>query len=256
MMLRALTEWRRRRLLMRNRIDDEHWRNALRREACLRNLGEAECTRLRELATLFIAGKTFYGAAGFVVTPRQAARIAAIAALPVLELGIEWYSGWYSIIVYPGGFLARHRQSGAGGVVHDTERALIGEAWDIGPVVLSWSDIEEGGRGDGYNVVLHELAHKLDMCDGASNGIPPLHRGMRRADWTQAFTECFADLRQRVEQQRPTAVDAYAAEAPEECFAVLTEAFFECPRRLFDAYPDVYGQLAAFYRQDPLQRMP
>ncbi|MGE5027973.1 MAG: zinc-dependent peptidase, partial [Betaproteobacteria bacterium] len=34
-----------------------------------------------------------------------------------------------------------------------------------------------------------------------------------------------------------------------------SEAFFEIPQVLTDHYPAVYQQLAAFYRQDPAQRM-
>ncbi|HKJ95635.1 MAG TPA: M90 family metallopeptidase [Gammaproteobacteria bacterium] len=254
MILRAVRRWRRRRLLARHAIADADWQAAVHAEACLRTLTQAERVRLRELATLFVAGKSFFGAAGFEVGPVHAARIAAVAALPVLELGIDWYSGWHSIIVYPSGFLARHQQPDPAGIVHDTQRALIGEAWDIGPVVFSWSDIEAGGRGDGYNVVLHELAHKLDMLDGASNGIPPLHPEMVRPQWTTAFSDCFDDIRGRIAAGRRTPVDAYAAEAPAECFAVVTEAFFECPQTVAEAYPAVYAQLAAFYRQDPLRR--
>jgi Mlc titration factor MtfA (ptsG expression regulator) len=35
---------------------------------------------------------------------------------------------------------------------------------------------------------------------------------------------------------------------------VASEAFFEMPQLLAGVYPEVYRQLAAFYRQDPLAR--
>ena len=35
----------------------------------------------------------------------------------------------------------------------------------------------------------------------------------------------------------------------------MSEAFFEIPHAVRDDYPDVYGQLAAFYRQDPAARL-
>jgi Mlc titration factor MtfA (ptsG expression regulator) len=54
---------------------------------------------------------------------------------------------------------------------------------------------------------------------------------------------------------RESRIDAYAAENPAEFFAVLSEAFFEIPHVVRDEYPEVYRQLAAFYRQDPATRI-
>jgi Mlc titration factor MtfA (ptsG expression regulator) len=252
--LRWLREHRRRRDLARYAPEARTWAEILARESALRGLDAEQRRELRELASLIMARKTFVGAAGFEVGRREATHIAALAALPVLALGLDWYRGWQTVVVYPGGFLARHEVHDDAGVVHSVEDDLAGEAWESGPVVLSWQDVLEGGAADGYNVVLHEFAHKLDMLDGASNGRPPLHSGMDGEVWAEAFAAAFADLGARVAGGEPTAVDGYAAEAPEECFAVFTEAFFECPRQLREAYPRVYRQLCLFYRQDPVQR--
>ena len=75
------------------------------------------------------------------------------------------------------------------GVVHVGQRELAGEAWQRGPVILSWDEIEEDLTypGEGANVVIHELAHKLDMLESSPNGLPPLPRDMPLADWTRAF---------------------------------------------------------------------
>ena len=50
-------------------------------------------------------------------------------------------------------------------------------------------------------------------------------------------------------------MDPYGATSPAEFFAVVSELFFELPHRLRAVYPDVYAQLAAFYRQDPALRL-
>jgi Mlc titration factor MtfA (ptsG expression regulator) len=65
------------------------------------------------------------------------------------------------------------------------------------------------------------------------------------------FAAAFDDLRARVDSGADTAIDPYAAESPAEFFAVLSEAFFELPDVVRNAYPDAYRQLARFYRQDP-----
>lgn len=246
-----LGRWRRQRLLRRHAIADPTWAQATADLAALRHLSPDQRRRLREAATLFIAMKDIIAPGGEPLPELQRARIAALAALPVLELGLEWYAGWHSVVVYPGGFIARQTFEDEAGVVHEVSRDLAGEAWDTGPVILAWDDVLAAGPADGYNVVLHELAHKLDMLNGEPNGMPPLHRDMPVAEWSSAFEAAWADLERVVAAGGEPAVDAYALEAPEECFAVMTEAFFERPRRLAEAYPQVYRQLARFYRQDP-----
>jgi Mlc titration factor MtfA (ptsG expression regulator) len=132
---------------------------------------------------------------------------------------------------------------------------MIGESWQRGPVILSASDATRSGECDGVNVVIHELVHKLDMLNGEPNGFPPLHPGMSVADWSRAFGEAYQDFCDRVDNGEDTAIDPYGAESPGEFFAVLSEAFFEIPHTVRGVYPDIYRQLAAFYRQDPARRM-
>jgi Mlc titration factor MtfA (ptsG expression regulator) len=122
-------------------------------------------------------------------------------------------------------------------------------------VVLSWEDVEASGWTDGFNVVIHEAAHRLDLLDGAVNGRPTLHREMDPEEWKAVFTAAYRDLEQRVRRRRRTTVDPYALENPGEFFAVTSELFFERPRALAAQYPGVYGLLKAFFRQDPSLRL-
>jgi Mlc titration factor MtfA (ptsG expression regulator) len=132
---------------------------------------------------------------------------------------------------------------------------LSGEAWAGGPLVLSWDDVLHSGSGQGYNVAIHEFAHKLDMKNGAVDGLPPLPVGMSVAEWAAVFNRAYADFCRRADGDEDTAIDPYAAESPAEFFAVLSEAFFEMPDVLHGDYPAVYEQLKRFYRQDPLARL-
>ncbi len=121
-------------------------------------------------------------------------------------------------------------------------------------MILSWADVEASGWGDGYNVAIHEIAHKLDLLNGEVDGFPPLHRGMSARAWNQTFSAAFEDLGRRVDAGEETEIDPYAAEEPGEFFAVLSEYFFEQPGLVKTEYPDVYWRLAEFYRQDPWKR--
>lgn len=211
--------------------------------------------RLEQLARQLLADKTFTGVAGHEVDPAMATVIAAFAALPVLNLGYDCYKGWNEIVVYPAEFVPERDVTDEYGVVHRVRQPLSGEAWAGGPLVLSWDDVQHSGGGEGYNVVIHEFAHKLDMRNGAVDGLPPLPAGMAVADWAAAFEAAYVDFCRRVDRGEETAIDPYASESPAEFFAVLTEAFFEMPDVLADDYPAVYGQLKRFFKQDPLARL-
>jgi Mlc titration factor MtfA (ptsG expression regulator) len=248
--------WRRRRWLRRDRLPAELWQATLRDVPLVSGLDSEEREMLHDLLVIFLHEKVFQGAAGLEVSPLMRAVIGVQACLLVLRLGLAYYDGWVEVLVYPAGFSARHRFRDEAGVVHEEVGALSGEAWLRGPVILSWEEVREDldSPGQGYNVVLHEFAHKLDMLNGPANGFPPLHREMDAARWTGVFAQAYESLRNEVAAGLPNAVDAYGATDPGEFFAVLTETFFDAPARLAAEFPDVYSELRAFYRQDPLAR--
>lgn len=250
----GLRAWRRNRVLRRVRLPAGLWRAVVARHPVFGGLPPEALERLRQLAILFRHEKQFSAAGGATLDEDLCLAIAAQACLPILELGLDWYRGWVSVIVYPAEFVPRHEYVDEAGVVHATRRPLSGESWPRGPVILSAADAEASGGG--FNVVIHELAHKLDMLNGAVDGFPPLHRGMSAGVWSTVFSEAYRDFGARVRAGFSGAIDPYAAESPGEFFAVLSEVFFEIPWELKGYYPAVYDQLAAFYRQDPAARNP
>jgi len=246
---------RRRRILATESIPETLWNAAVGAVPVLRTLDDDERARLRDLALLFLHEKRLEPAGGLVLDDEMAVRLAALACLPILELGLDCYDGFAAVIVYPDEFVVPGREHvDDAGVVHIADDILSGEAWDFGPVILAWADVAASGQGDGYNVVAHEFAHKLDLLDGAVNGVPPLHRDMRVAEWTETFQAAYDDLVEQVERGEETWIDPYAAENPGEFFAVCSELFFDVPLDLQIAYPALYRQLAAYYRQDPAAR--
>lgn len=234
-------------------LDEVAWREVLALPV-FHGLTPSEVERLRARALAILADKTFSGAAGAEVDAAMRTAIAAFAALPVLELNPRAYGDWREVVVYPGEFIHEGHETDAAGVVHHVRHVRSGEAMEGGPLVLSWDDVTASGGGEGYNVVIHEFAHKLDMANGAVDGLPPLHADMRVVDWSAAFTAAYDDLCRRVDADAATEIDPYAAESPAEFFAVVTEYFFEWPQALNAAYPAVYAQLRRYFRQDPLQR--
>ena len=252
-------------------IDPALWRRATSSWLFMRGVSADESGRLREISERFLRDKRFAGTHELEVTEEMQVAIAAQACILVLELGEKWYEGWSDIIVYPAQFAPEREYTDEAGVVHVTREAMAGEAWLGGPVILSYEDVamaaDEQARVAGYNVVIHEFAHKLDMRSGDPNGFPPLHKGMSASLWRKAFSAAYDDFCSRVDaaqalpRRRVQAaldalpMDPYAAENPGEFFAVSSEAFFETPELLAPAYPAVYEQLRLFYRQDPQARL-
>jgi Mlc titration factor MtfA (ptsG expression regulator) len=255
-MFQWLRQQRRKRTLARSDTSVRHWARAWDGLSLLSGMGEEEALRLRKLATIFLAEKTVSPAQDIRITLGMRQFIALQACLPILGLDADWYRSWYSIVLYPDTFVSSFDAHDETGVVHRVREPRMGESWDQGPLILSWQDtLASGEFRDGYNVVVHECAHKLDALDGAANGKPPLHAGMSIQQWADVFGSAYDNLCAEVAQGVETRLDPYAAEGPEEFFAVLSEAFFEVPDTIVDTFPDCYDQLRRFYRQDPLSRL-
>lgn len=250
-MFKAIRNWHVRRVVARHPIAEPLWQAALRRCAPARRLGASDQASLRVLATLFLERKSLEPVQGLELDEADRVLLATHACIPILKLGLDWYDGWHSVIVYPDAFIPRRTQVDAAGVVHQTHSVLAGEAWGRGPVILSWADVLEAGKKPGHNVVIHEMAHKLDMLNGDANGFPPLHRRMDRRVWSKTLSAAWDHLREERRHGLPLPIDPYALENPAEFFAVVSEQFFETPAALQQHLPQVYRQLEQFYRQHP-----
>ena len=214
-----------------------------------RSAGDVE--RLRDMATLFLTRKEFSGAGGLTVTDEMAVAIAAQACVPVLELGLQCYDGFVGIVVHPDAVVARREVVDDAGVVHRYTEELSGEAMAGGPLMLSWSDVAQAGDSAawGYNVVIHEFVHVLDM-HAARAGLPVATHG---SNWPRLLAAEFERFVERVDAGEDTLVDPYGAEAIEEFFAVASEVFFVAPRDLEAEEPVLYALLVEFFRQRPAE---
>jgi hypothetical protein len=141
-------------------------------------------------------------------------------------------------------------------VVHEFDETLSGEAVHGGPIMLSWRDVRSAGAkaSQGYNVVIHEFVHVLDMADGLADGTPLLPADISRKEWADTLLAAYEALCNAVDSDQDTALDPYAAESLEEFFAVASEAFFVAPAALHNEHPAVYALFKRYFRQDPLGR--
>lgn len=201
---------------------------------------------------VFLDEKRFRGVGGQEISPEVAITIAGTACILLLNREPAYFPGFSTILVYPNTYEAD--QVDYDGTVETRKRSRrAGESWHRGPVVLSWSDVRQGAinAGDGYNVVLHEFAHKLDEENSGTNGQPVLHAAGHYREWADVLGREYRAFADRVSGRKNKVIDEYGLTSPAEFFAVATESFFEKATAMRRRLPDLYEQLKKFYAVDP-----
>ncbi|KAF1013511.1 MAG: Protein MtfA [Stenotrophomonas maltophilia] len=219
----------------------------------IRGLDEPRRRRLRALATRFLHEKTITPLGDLSLQEGDGVLLAAVCCLPLLELGEVGLRGWSQLLLYPDAFRVQRSHMDAAGVLHEWDDELIGEAWDSGPLILSWADVQADLQApdEGYCVAVHEMVHKIDVLDGAMDGTPPLPRDWQR-EWARDFQQAYDAFCAQVDAGVEVLIDPYAAEAPEEFFAVASEYHFTAPDLLEQALPTVAAHLRRFYGAPPV----
>lgn len=234
----------------------EQWELAIADWPVMQRYQGEQRDTLRKLCFRFLARKELAGGRSFQLNDAMSLKLATMACVPILNLGLDWYDHWYTVILYEGDFVPNRGHRSVDGVVHSRSPARSGEAWWRGPVILSWSTICRSGpnsnNGFASNVVIHEMAHKLDMLRDGANGAPPMHPDMRPQEWHAIFSAAWERLNEEYQGNKVLPLDDYALTSPAEFFAVCSENFFEAPERLQESLPNVYRLLSQFYRQQPL----
>ncbi|WP_243077673.1 DgsA anti-repressor MtfA [Pantoea sp. MQR6] len=209
------------------------------------------------LAQRFLSQKKLVLLDGVQLDALRSVRIALLFCLPVLTLGLDWLDGFHDVLIYPEPFSVHDNWQDEAGLVHSAPAVHAGQSWTQGPVVLNLQDIQDSFDLSGYNLVIHEVAHKLDARgSGYTSGIPlmPLREV---ALWERDLRAAMEEIESEVELvgEQAASIDPYAASDPAECFAVLSEYFFTAPDLLAERFPAMYQHLRQFYQQDPLSRL-
>jgi len=241
-------------LLRHHGIPDSLWRHTLAAYPFLAWRPPERLHRLRNLSTLFLARKQFTPMPGVAFDDAMAVAIAAQACLPILRHGLGAYDAFVGVVIHPDQVVAKRTHVDDAGVVHHYDEVLSGESMPGGPIMLSWHDVEQARETQhGYNVVVHEFMHALDMAHGQADGIPPLPTDLSVREWTETLWQAFDRHNEALAHGDPTWLDPYAAEdGLVEFLPVVAEAFFVAPQRLIAEFPDVYRLLSRFFGEDPI----
>jgi MtfA peptidase len=254
----AWLDERRRKRILETPFPDAWLRILQHNMAHFAYLDAGERRRLCDLIQLFIHEKDWEGCGGLELTDEMRVTIAGQACLLVLNLEHVLYANVETILVYPSTFIPRRVEEPlfASPSIVPQLMPLSGEAHRRGPVILTWDAVRRSGRHPelGHNVVYHEFAHKLDMLDGAVDGVPPLRDHEEYARWNSVFKTEYATLQELSASGHEGLLDPYGSTNEAEFFAVVTEAFFDSALELQARHPELYAVVSAFYRQNTAER--
>lgn len=140
-----------------------------------------------------------------------------------------------NVVIRPGTFKVPHDE--------DEDDDAAGLHFD-NTIVISQEDFYRSfQRGeDGYNVIVHELAHAIDSETGAVDGIPSFLNPNLVKPWSDL-------IRHELEKNRKGGgiLDRYAGTNEAELFAVAVETFVEKPEYLKKNHPELYRYLEDYF---------
>lgn len=241
---------RRRKKILREPFPDA-WRSVLRRNVRqFDQLDHPLQQRMEKSVRVIVDEKKWEGLDGLLIDDEIRVTIAGHASLMLLGVTNYYFDGVRTVLVFPKPFRRKTRD----GWVVDEDNHLAGEAWQGGPIVLSWHDVLGGASrpGDGQNLVIHEFAHHLDGIDGEMGGSLMFADRTASQQWREVMQREFGSLQKAVRRGRRTLLDAYGATHQAEFFAVASEMFFERPQPLRDRHRELFDLLVEYYRLDPI----
>jgi Mlc titration factor MtfA (ptsG expression regulator) len=169
--------------------------------------------------------------------------IGAAAVIPVYYINDWEYVNLREVLVYPGNFNTEFEQEGHERMIS----GMVGTGHLQNVMILSKWELRQGfiNSQSNRNTALHEFIHLVDKMDGTLDGVPELLLERKYlAQWKQLIEQTMLDVRNGVSD-----IDAYAATSPVECFAVISEYFFEQPEAFQANHPELNTLLQRIFRR-------
>lgn len=243
----------RRRQCLRARPFPAAWKSIIARNVPIfRRLPGADQAELLGHIQVFLDEKHFEGCGGLELTDEIRLTIAAQACLLLLHRETDYYPELVTILVYPSAYIADEERYLGNNIWEQGEDSRLGHTGRrMGSLVLAWVEAKRGAAdtADGMNLVLHEFAHQLDFEDSETDGAPALATRTEYLSWARVMSRKFEALRAADQAGTPTVLDTYGATNPAEFSRSRLRHFSSAALRA--KQPELYRELASFYRQDP-----
>lgn len=167
--------------------------------------------------------------------------IGAAAVIPVYFIPDWQYVNLREILLYPGNFNTDFDQEGNNRMIS----GMVGSGALQNVLIISKWDLRQGfiNSKSNRNTAIHEFIHLIDKMDGTLDGVPELLLPRKFiAQWQQLIQSTMDRIRQGNSE-----IDAYGATSPVECFAVVSEYFFEQPELFRSIQPELNEMLMRIF---------
>jgi MtfA peptidase len=206
------------------------------------NLEEEGKKRFEEKFEKFLLATKIIGA-NANIEDLDTVLIGAAAVIPVYYITDWEYVNLKEVLVYPGNFNTEFEQEGHERMIS----GMVGTGHLQNVMILSKWELRQGfiNSQSNRNTALHEFIHLVDKMDGTLDGVPELLLERKYiAQWKQLIEQTMLDVRNGISD-----IDAYAATSPVECFAVISEYFFEQPEAFQANHPELNTLLQRIFRR-------
>lgn len=167
--------------------------------------------------------------------------LVAVGVATILHGRQDWEPPFFDgVVVYPGETFDPEYNLHKG--------AIAGQASERRPLLVTKEILEKSfiDPEDGYNSLIHEIAHYFDFENPYVSGVPVIGGDRER---THEWMEVMDREREKVNRGR-SFLRPYAGSDEAEFFAVATEFFFERPDVMANDNPELYELLKGFYNID------
>lgn len=167
--------------------------------------------------------------------------IGAAAVIPVYFIPDWQYVNLREILVYPGNFNTDFDQQGNDRMIS----GMVGSGALQNVMLLSKWELRQGfiNRTSNRNTAIHEFVHLIDKMDGTLDGVPEILLERKYIpQWQLLIQYTMEKIR-----QGESDIDAYGATGPVECFAVVSEYFFEQPLLFRSNHPELNEMLQRIF---------
>jgi MtfA peptidase len=167
--------------------------------------------------------------------------IGAAAIIPVYYIPDWQYINLREVLVYPGNFNFDFEQHGYDRSVS----GMVGTGALQNVLIISKWDMRQGfiNSKSNHNTAIHEFVHLIDKMDGTFDGVPEILLERKYVPHWQQLLQVTMDQIRRGESD----LDPYAATSPVECFAVISEYFFENPGMFRYYHPELNEMLQRIF---------
>lgn len=223
------------------------WRETLRKRIVFYiHLDESDKQLFEKRITYFLATKAIEGIE-IKIDDTIRLMVASSAVIPTFAFPNYNYPYVKTILIYPNSFDEKFQTTRYNGN-KEFNIGMVGSSFQNGTVILSLPDLLKDFDGHHHrdNVGIHEFVHLLDREDGDIDGIPEF---LMDHKYIGLWLHEIKNEIKRIENGKSD-INPYALTNNAEFLAVVSEYFFNNPRKFERRHPELYQFLSTIFNKN------